>query len=122
MRARDAHTPINGTSGDDSFNALPGQEGRLPFAASELIAANGFDYVYYLSHYPDVAAACTNPFQHFQTLEGRDQNALFDLNRYLANYADVAAAHINVLDHYDWFGLQEGSDAGTGQIENWMLV
>ena len=32
-------------------------EGRQPFAPTELIAANGFDYVYYLQHNPDVAAA-----------------------------------------------------------------
>ena len=52
------------------------QEGRQPFAPSELIGANGFDYVYYLQHNPDVAAAHVDPFQHFQDrwLEGRPQS------------------------------------------------
>ena len=62
------------------------QEGRQPFAPTELIAANGFDYVYYLNHNPDVAAAGVDPFQHFQTVgwkEGRNPNALFDTNGYL---------------------------------------
>ena len=33
------------------------EEGRQPFAPTELVAANGFDYVYYLQNNPDVAAA-----------------------------------------------------------------
>ena len=84
------------------------QEGRQPFAPTELIAANGFDYVYYLSHNPDVAAAHVDPLSHFQTVgwqEGRNPNALFDTAGYLATYADVAAAHVNPLDHYNQFGL-----------------
>ena len=47
-----------------SARALPAvgaSEGRQPFAPSELIAANGFDYVYYLQHNPDVAAAHVDP-------------------------------------------------------------
>ena len=32
------------------------QEGRVPFAPTELVAQNGFDFVYYLNHNPDVAA------------------------------------------------------------------
>ena len=54
-----------------------------------------------------------DPFQHFETVgwkEGRNPNALFDVNGYLANYKDVAAAHINPLDHYDQFGWHEGRD------------
>ena len=93
------------------------QEGRQPFAPSELIAANGFDYVYYLQHNPDVAAAHVDPFQHFQTVgwkEGRNPNALFDTNGYLATYADVAAAHVNPLDHYNQFGWHEGRDPSVG--------
>jgi hypothetical protein len=89
------------------------EEGRQPFAPTELIAANGFDFVFYLSHNPDVAAAGVDPFQHFQTVgwqEGRNPNALFDTNGYLAAYTDVAAAHINPLTHYNQFGWLEGRD------------
>ena len=92
-------------------------EGRQPFAPSELIAANGFDYVYYLQHNPDVAAAHVDPLQHFQTIgwkEGRDPNALFDTAGYLATYADVAAAGVNPLDHYHQFGWHEGRDPSVG--------
>jgi hypothetical protein len=93
------------------------QENRLPFAPSELIAANGFDYVWYLQHNPDVAAAHVDPWRHFLTdgwQEGRNPNALFDVNGYLATYADVAAAHVNPLVHYDQFGRHEGRDPSAG--------
>ena len=86
---------------------------REPFPPGELVTGNGFDYVYYLQHNPDVAAAGIDPFQHFQTIgwtEGRNPNAYFDTSGYLANYADVAAAHVNPLDHYNQFGWHEGRD------------
>ena len=54
-----------------------------------------------------------DPLQHFQTFgwqEGRNPNALFDVNGYLATYADVAAAGVNPLDHYNTFGWHEGRD------------
>ena len=86
------------------FLAVGASEGRQPIAPSELVAANGFDFVYYLANNPDVAAAGVDPFWHFQNIgwkEGRDPNALFDTSGYLAAYTDVAAAHINPLDHYN---------------------
>ena len=84
-----------------------------PFAPTKLVTANGFDYVFYLSHNPDVAVAGVDPFEHFNTFgwtEGRNPNALFDVNGYLANYADVDAANVNPLVHYDIFGRHEGRD------------
>ena len=70
--------------------------GRAPAVrADRADRRNGFDYVYYLNHNPDVAASGVDPFQHFQTVgwkEGRNPNALFDTNGYLATYADVATA------------------------------
>ena len=87
------------------------QEGRLPFAPSELIAANGFDYVYYLQHNPDVAASGVDPLQHFNTSgwhEGRNPNGWFDSAGYLSHYADVAAAGVSPLQHYNAFGWHEG--------------
>jgi len=97
----------------EHFLANGAQEGRQPIAPTELLSANGFDYVYYLQHNPDVAAAHVDPFQHFETVgwkEGRNPNALFDTNGYLAAYGDVAAAHINPLDHYNVSGWHEGRD------------
>ena len=99
------------------FLQFGGDEGRQPFAPSELIAGNGFDYVYYLAHNPDVAAAHVDPLRHFQTVgwkEGRDPNALFDTAGYLATYADVAASVVNPLDHYHQFGWREGRDPSVG--------
>ena len=99
------------------FLAFGAQEGRLPFAPTELVTANGFDFVFYLQHNPDVAAANVDPFWHFQTIgwtEGRNPNALFDTSGYLAAYADVAAAHVNPLDHYNQFGRFEGRDPSVG--------
>ena len=84
---------------------------RQPIALTSLIAANGFDYVYYLQQNPDVAAAHVDPFVHFETVgwkEGRNPNALFDVNGYLATYTDVAAAGVNPLDHYHVSGWTEG--------------
>jgi hypothetical protein len=46
--------------------------------------------------------------------EGRNPNALFDVNGYLATYADVDAANINPLTHYNQFGWQEGRDPSVG--------
>jgi hypothetical protein len=88
-------------------------DGRFVAAWTELLAPNGFDYVYYLRHSPDVAAAHVDPLRHFEEFgwkEGRNPNALFDTGGYLAAYSDVAAAHINPLDHYDQFGWHEGRD------------
>ena len=78
------------------FLANGAQEGRQPFAPSELIVGNGFDYVYYLNNNPDVKASGADPFQHFQTFgwkEGRNPNALFDTKGYLNTYTDVKAAN-----------------------------
>ena len=41
------------------------QEGRQPIVPITLTAPNGFDYVYYLQHNPDVAAAHVDPLSHF---------------------------------------------------------
>ena len=79
--------------------------------------ANGFDYVYYLQHNPDIAAAGVDPFVHFQQFgwkEGRNPNALFDTTGYLNNYLDVKAANVNPLDHYNQFGWKEGRDPSVG--------
>jgi VCBS repeat-containing protein len=95
------------------FLAVGGSEGRLPLAPTELVTANGFDFVHYLANNSDVAAAGVDPFWHFQNTgwkEGRNPNALFDTSGYLATYADVAAADINPLDHYNTHGWHEGRD------------
>jgi len=64
-------------------------------------------------HNPDVAAAGVDPLQHFQQFgwrEGRNPDALFDVNGYRTTYADVNAADIDPLAHYHAFGWKEGRD------------
>ena len=97
---------LTGTAGGGEAHVTVAQPGAL-------VAAKGFDYVYYLQNNPDVAAAGVDAFQHFQQFgwkEGRDPNALFDTSGYLETYADVKAAGINPLDHYNQFGWHEGRD------------
>jgi len=98
------------------FLANGRRKGRQPIAPTELLAANGFDYVYYLQHNPDVAAAHVDPFQHFETIgwkEGRNRDALFDTAGYLAAYADVAAAHIMRSIIITSTGWAEGRDPSS---------
>ena len=81
---------------------------------------------YYLLHNPDVAAAGVDPRVHFETIgwqEGRNPNALFDVNGYLAHYSDVADAGINPLDHYHQSGWREGRDPSVDfDIESYLAA
>jgi hypothetical protein len=101
----------------EHFLAAGAPEGRQPIAATELLAANGFDFIFYLANNPDVAAAGIDPFRHFQTTgwtEGRNPNAHFDTAGYLAAYSDVQGAGVNPVDHYNVFGWKEGRDPSAG--------
>jgi VCBS repeat-containing protein len=111
----DANPDVKAVGMDPLFHFLVhgAGEGRLPIKPTELVAADGFDFVYYLANNPDVAAAGVDPYWHFQHTgwhEGRDPNAYFDTAGYLADNPDVAAAHVNPLDHYHQFGWHEGRD------------
>ncbi|MBY0294466.1 MAG: hypothetical protein K2X71_00250 [Methylobacterium sp.] len=80
-----------------------------PFRASW--AMGGFDPVYYLDTYPDVAAHGCDPLEHYLVFgwkEGRDPSAQFSTTGYLSANPDVAAAGINPLVHYRMHGLSEG--------------
>jgi SAM-dependent methyltransferase len=88
----------------------------------------GFDPVFYLKTYPDVAAAAVDPLDHYLQYgksEGRlprdprlpaDGEHLprtegvpgFDPVYYLKTYPDVAAAGVDPLDHYLRYGRSEG--------------
>ena len=95
-----------------------GDEGRQPFAPSELDRGQRFR----LRLLPGAQSgrrgrAASIRCAHFQTVgwkEGRDPNALFDTAGYLATYADVAASDVNPLDHYHQFGWNEGRDPSVG--------
>ena len=99
------------------FLQIGASEGRQPIAPSELIAANGFDYVYYLQHNPDVAAAGVDPFVALpdHRLEGGAQSERAVRHERLPRGLHRrAAAHINPLDHYNVFGWHEGRDPSVG--------
>lgn len=75
-----------------------------------------FNEAFYLTTYPDVAAAVSrgtiaNAREHFDTFgrfEGRNPNAFFNTSFYLSQYPDVANARINPLNHFLDFGAKEG--------------
>ena len=87
---------------------LPAGLGRKE--AREL-AATGFDAAYYLTAWPDVAAAGQDPLDHFlQTgwREGRDPSPDFSATDYLEVNPDVAAAGVNPFLHWLAAGRAEG--------------
>jgi hypothetical protein len=70
-----------------------------------------FDAEWYLSTYPDVAAAGIEPLEHYLVhgaSEGREPGPDFDGKAYLAANPDVAEAGANPLLHYLEFGHAEG--------------
>lgn len=84
--------------------------------ALRLIAVSPlFDAKWYLTTYPDVAAAGIDPALHYirhGAKEGRDPGPFFSTQRYLAANPDVKDAGVNPLFHYLGYGLQEGRRTG----------
>jgi GT2 family glycosyltransferase/glycosyltransferase involved in cell wall biosynthesis len=69
-----------------------------------------FDPDWYLSRYPDVAAAGANPLRHFVhhgAAERRDPNRFFDSAWYLTRHPDVAGSGQHPLLHYLRMGAAE---------------
>lgn len=89
---------------------------RPPLAALSAVDARAamaaeFDAAYYLAVNPDVAAAGTDPLEHFVAAgwtEGRDPNPRFSVRDYLADNPDVAALKVNPFAHYVTAGRAEG--------------
>lgn len=82
-------------------NALSGKLRRLH--GEHAIAARGFDRTFYLRTYPDVAAAGSDPLDHFMQFgwrEGRDPSPDFSVDAYLRAFPDVAESGVNPLVHY----------------------
>jgi hypothetical protein len=80
-------------------------------SASLLRKSPLFDPDWYLSRYPDVAAAGIDPVVHYLESgwrEGRDPSPRFSTTSYLKANADVAQAALNPLLHYLEFGYSEG--------------
>jgi len=82
--------------------------------------ALAFDASFYLSTYPDVAAAISRGtvqsaeqhYNDFGRFESRNPNAFFNTAFYLAQYPDVASARVNPFQHF----LANG--AGEGRLTN----
>lgn len=71
----------------------------------------GFDPIYYLFWYRDVATNGMDPLRHFLDhgwREGRDPSAGFSTRGYLAANRDVARARVNPLIHFLENGFAEG--------------
>ncbi|WP_395674646.1 hypothetical protein [Phenylobacterium sp.] len=70
-----------------------------------------FDAAFYLGANPDIAAAGSDPLDHFLTTgwrEGRDPHPRFSVRDYLDIYVDIAQAGINPFVHYVRTGRAEG--------------
>jgi glycosyltransferase involved in cell wall biosynthesis len=70
-----------------------------------------FETQYYLTQYPDIAAASVAPLEHFYDyghLEGRRPNFYFDPLWYLSQNPDVRDAGVHPLLHYASYGDLEG--------------
>src|SRR6056297_1998510 len=73
-----------------------------------------FDRGYYLSQYPDVAAAGVDPIAHYLVYgwkEGRDPNADFSTSYYLKVNDDIRTGGINPFVHYCRYGRFEKREA-----------
>jgi GT2 family glycosyltransferase len=88
-------------------------------------AAVLFDPAWYLGQNPDVAAADTDPFEHYLKWgegEGRNPNSIFDSTWYLARNPDVAGSGGSSLEHYCEWGVREDRDPSPLFSTNWYLA
>jgi len=102
--------------------AVFGVDVKLLTAITPGTGPAGFDEALYLSRYSDVLmavhrGALASGWEHFQRYgekEGRDPNALFDVDYYLAQYQDVAATvargETTAWAHFSQYGWKEGRD------------
>jgi hypothetical protein len=94
-------------SGEAHFDSYGWTEGRDP--------CGNFDTTFYLTCYPDVAAAGINPLDHYLSW-GRHESRLpnVDAQDYLTRYPDVAAFFSGTAAmHYALWGQFEGRTATT---------
>ena len=75
------------------------------------LVAEHFDEEFYLTTYPDVAAAGIDPIRHYLDAgwhEQRDPSLLFSTRFYMDNNPDVVAAGVNPFFHFVAAGKAEG--------------
>ncbi len=83
---------------------------QLRDTAALIRASDLFDGLWYLEHYPDVAAAHIDPALHYLAQgadEGRNPSSRFDTNAYLLSNPDVLAYGVNPLVHFLCIGRNE---------------
>lgn len=77
----------------------------------DVLASGVVDSEWYVSSFPGVQDAGTDPTEDFTTagwLQGRSPSAMFDVEFYLKTYPDVAQVGVNPLVHYLRTGWREG--------------
>jgi len=84
-----------------------------------------FDALWYLDHYPDVAAAGEDPLWHYLMHgagEGREPHPLFDSQWYAGQAGDLAGSGLSPLGHYVMQGAAAGLDPHPLFDTDWYLA
>jgi lipopolysaccharide biosynthesis protein len=84
---------------------------HMRYVRKRMLRSGLFDPEYYLSNYPDVAAAGVDPLSHYLGggwSEGRNPSECFSTQGYLERYSDIRTSGINPLRHYLQSGYREG--------------
>jgi len=95
------------------------RERRLLAGRDQIASSGFFDGAWYLSQYPDVAAAACDPAMHYLLhggREGRNPGPNFDAAAYLQSHPDVLAAGENPLLHYLEHGMHAATTGPLGTI------
>jgi glycosyltransferase involved in cell wall biosynthesis len=103
---------------------IPWTRRTLPVVSRDSPAAILFDAPWYLSEYPEIAAAGLDPLPHYLKWgvgEQRNPNPLFNTAWYRARNPDVAAEGVNPLEHYVLRGAAEGRDPSPLFSTSWYL-
>lgn len=87
---------------------------RFGYFVGAPVTNEAFGAQYYSVTYSDIAASNVDPYSHYMTGGGWQQNrapcAFFSTSGYRAAYTDIANANINPLAHYNSYGWREGRD------------
>ncbi len=84
-----------------------------------------FDPVFYLSAYPEVAAAGLDPLAHYLAFgidENRDPNSHFDAGWYLGRNPEAASVPGGAILHYLHIGITSGLAPGPGFDAAWYVA
>jgi hypothetical protein len=108
---QDGEEQKQGLKLNDKIRRLFKHQRRLPEDSVYDLVAEHFDCEFYLTTYPDVAAAGIDPIRHYLDAgwsERRDPSLLFSTSFYMESNPDVVAAGVNPFYHYHAAGKSEG--------------